>query len=231
MGYTRCGAWPTRWERPGPLGPFGPVQNRRPQQMKEATGSVLQRFLAEDGGSAAGLAWLRGAWERCAVASARRLEKRQMARGRAEWRALGSYCGKKREWASPSDWQWEEKTHAAAAACTAHGGWEAGCTHRSGSWCSQDASLVVGVITIGTTPRRMRARPATDRCFRQRLRLTSGPRHFFIYLDFWMPTLWYSNWWSSWCPNFAKVFIGIAGKTRNNFPFWHYFKFPKDRKL
>jgi hypothetical protein len=29
--------------------------------MKEATSSVLQRFFAVDGGSAVGLAWLRGA--------------------------------------------------------------------------------------------------------------------------------------------------------------------------
>jgi hypothetical protein len=34
---------------------------RRPRQMKEAASSVLQRFLAVDGGLAAGLAWLRGA--------------------------------------------------------------------------------------------------------------------------------------------------------------------------
>jgi hypothetical protein len=53
--------------------------------MKEMTSSVLQRFHAEDSGSVAGLAWLRGARERCAVASARRLEQRHMVRGKAEW--------------------------------------------------------------------------------------------------------------------------------------------------
>jgi hypothetical protein len=45
--------------------------------MKEAASSVLRQFLAEDSGSAAGLAWLRGTRERCAVASARCLEQRR----------------------------------------------------------------------------------------------------------------------------------------------------------
>jgi hypothetical protein len=61
--------------------------------MKEAAGSVLQRFLAVDGGSAAGLAWLRGAREWCTVVSASRLGAeehgddgaRWIVRGRAEW--------------------------------------------------------------------------------------------------------------------------------------------------
>jgi hypothetical protein len=43
---------------------------RWPQQTKEAGGSVLQWFLAVDGGSVAGLAWLRGAREQCAVVGA-----------------------------------------------------------------------------------------------------------------------------------------------------------------
>jgi hypothetical protein len=43
---------------------------RRPPQMKEAAGSVLQLFLATDSGSVASLAWLRGARERCAVVNA-----------------------------------------------------------------------------------------------------------------------------------------------------------------
>jgi hypothetical protein len=42
----------------------------QPRQMKEVAGSVLQRFLAADGGSAAGLAWLRGAREWCTMVSA-----------------------------------------------------------------------------------------------------------------------------------------------------------------
>jgi hypothetical protein len=42
----------------------------RPQKMKEAASSVLQRFFAVDGGSGAGLAWLRGARERCTVVNA-----------------------------------------------------------------------------------------------------------------------------------------------------------------
>jgi hypothetical protein len=43
---------------------------RQPRKMKEAASSVLQRFLAVDSGSAAGLVWLRGAQKRCAVVSA-----------------------------------------------------------------------------------------------------------------------------------------------------------------
>jgi hypothetical protein len=43
------------------------LTGRQPRQVKEAASSVLRRFLAADGGSAAGLAWLRGARERCTV--------------------------------------------------------------------------------------------------------------------------------------------------------------------
>jgi hypothetical protein len=43
---------------------------RRPRQLKEAADSVLQRFFVVDGGSAAGLAWLRGAREWCVVVNA-----------------------------------------------------------------------------------------------------------------------------------------------------------------
>jgi hypothetical protein len=28
MGYTRCGAWPSRWKWPGPIGPLAPRWNR-----------------------------------------------------------------------------------------------------------------------------------------------------------------------------------------------------------
>jgi hypothetical protein len=48
----------------------------RPQQMKEAAGSVLQWFLAVDGGSVVGLAWLKGAR---VVHGGHRLEQRGMA--------------------------------------------------------------------------------------------------------------------------------------------------------
>jgi hypothetical protein len=58
---------------------------RWPQQTKEEAGSALQRFLVEDTGSAASLAWLRGTRERCVVVRAWRLEQRRMARGRAKW--------------------------------------------------------------------------------------------------------------------------------------------------
>jgi hypothetical protein len=47
--------------------------------------------------------------------------------------ALSSYCGKRRERASPSDQQREEKTHGAATACATRGGQEAGGVRRSGS--------------------------------------------------------------------------------------------------
>jgi hypothetical protein len=42
---------------------------RRPRQLKEAAGLLLRWFLMVDGGSAAGLAWHRGAREQCAVVS------------------------------------------------------------------------------------------------------------------------------------------------------------------
>jgi hypothetical protein len=58
---------------------------RWPQQTKEVAGSVLRRFLAEDSGSAASLAWLRGAQERSKVTSAQRLEQRR--RREVEWSA------------------------------------------------------------------------------------------------------------------------------------------------
>jgi hypothetical protein len=47
-----------------------PSMGRQPQQLKEVAGSVLQRFLAVDGGSATGSVWLRGAREWCTVVSA-----------------------------------------------------------------------------------------------------------------------------------------------------------------
>jgi hypothetical protein len=64
---------------------------RQPQQMKEVAGSVLQQFLAVDGGSAAGLAWLRGTQERCAVVSPLALgaeERSERQNGAASTRRL-----------------------------------------------------------------------------------------------------------------------------------------------
>jgi hypothetical protein len=43
---------------------------RWPRQPKEAASSVLRWFLAADGGSGAGFAWLRCARERCGVVGA-----------------------------------------------------------------------------------------------------------------------------------------------------------------
>jgi hypothetical protein len=87
---------------------------RWPQQMKEEAGSALQRFLVEDTGSAASLAWLRGTREQCVVASAWR-EAEQSGR------ALGGCCRKWRERASLSNRQHEEMTHGAVATCVACG--------------------------------------------------------------------------------------------------------------
>jgi hypothetical protein len=64
-----------RWRKPARGSWSGGELGRRSLwQTKEVASSVLQRFLTEDSGSTAGLAWLRGARERCVVASARRLE-------------------------------------------------------------------------------------------------------------------------------------------------------------
>jgi hypothetical protein len=52
--------------------------------MKEATGSVLQRFFAVDGGSAVSLAWLRGAREWCAVVNASAIGKDERGNEGAE---------------------------------------------------------------------------------------------------------------------------------------------------
>jgi hypothetical protein len=60
------------------------LTGRRPQQMKEATSSVLQRFFAVDGGSAVGLAWLRGAREWCAVVNALAIGKEERSNEGAE---------------------------------------------------------------------------------------------------------------------------------------------------
>jgi hypothetical protein len=57
---------------------------RQPQQMKEATSSVLQRFFAVDGGSVVGLAWLRGAREWCAVVNASAIGKDERSNEGAE---------------------------------------------------------------------------------------------------------------------------------------------------
>jgi hypothetical protein len=66
---------------------------------------VLRRFLTVDGGSAAGLAWLRGTRERCGVVGASALgveecgdERARMdSESRAELAAFGGYHGKRRD--------------------------------------------------------------------------------------------------------------------------------------
>jgi hypothetical protein len=87
-------------------------------------------------------------------------------RGRAEWRALDDRCGKRRERASLSDRQREEKMHGAAAACVARG-----------------ADVVAGQQhrreVVAAAKQLSRVRNASVRApFKRRQRLTSGPRHF-----------------------------------------------------
>jgi hypothetical protein len=125
---------------------------------------VLRRLLAADGGSAAGLAWFRGARERCGVVGALALgavergDERAEADGesRAEWAAFGSYHRKRRdafshgrqhrrEVAAAATQQARGTAHRVAAACMACGGREAGGARRSGSWRGQDAALAVGL--------------------------------------------------------------------------------------
>jgi hypothetical protein len=79
--------------------------------------------------------------------------------------------------------------HGAAAACVARGGQEAGGVRRSGSWHGHDAALAVSVGAVRMMPRRVRARTTTGSCFKRRLRLTSGPRHFLFNKTFKHPHL------------------------------------------
>jgi hypothetical protein len=91
---------------------------------------VLRRFLAADGGLAAGLAWLRGAREWCAVvnASALRAEERGDEgaeaddESRMEWVGVRWPSREEERTTSLSDRQRNEVTHGAAAACIAYGG-------------------------------------------------------------------------------------------------------------
>jgi hypothetical protein len=76
-----------------------------PQQPKEAAGSVLRRLLAVDGGSAAGMAWHRGARERCGVVGASALGAEECgeqgaekhSESRVEWTAFYGCHGKRRD--------------------------------------------------------------------------------------------------------------------------------------
>jgi hypothetical protein len=89
-GGCRCGdGGARRWSEVRSTG-------RQPRQPKEAAGSVLRRFLAADGGSAASLAWLGGTRERCGVVGASALggeecgnEGAEMdGESRAEWACI-----------------------------------------------------------------------------------------------------------------------------------------------
>jgi hypothetical protein len=79
------------------------------------------------------------------VHGGQRLEQSEQREAERSGRVLGGCYGERREWASPMDWQWEEKVHGAAVACAVCGGQEAGGAHQSGSWCGQDVALAVGV--------------------------------------------------------------------------------------
>jgi hypothetical protein len=99
----------------------------QPQQPKEAAGLVLLRLLAADGGSAAGLAWRRGARERLGVVGASALEveecgdkgAEECGESRAKWVAFGGCHGKRRD-----DFSQGLTTRRGDA-------WGSGCMHRS----------------------------------------------------------------------------------------------------
>jgi hypothetical protein len=101
---------------------------RRHWQLKEAVDLVLRQFLTVDGGSAAGLAWLRGTRERCGVVGASALgaeecgdERAEMhSESRAELAAFSGYHEKRRDGFShgPTT-RWV--MHGAAAACVVRG--------------------------------------------------------------------------------------------------------------
>jgi hypothetical protein len=77
----------------------------RPWQQKEAAGSVLRRLLAADDGSAASLAWRRGAREWCGVVGASALGAEdcsdegaeECGDSRPERAVFGGYRGKRRD--------------------------------------------------------------------------------------------------------------------------------------
>jgi hypothetical protein len=97
-------------------------------------------------------------------------EQRQgEVRGRAEWRALGSCCGKRRERASLSNRQREEMMHGVAAACVTRGeDVAAGRQHQ--------------YEVVATAEQLLHEWDASAQPpFKRRLRLTSGRRYFFIY--------------------------------------------------
>jgi hypothetical protein len=118
-GGGRCGdGGARRW----------PATGGRPQQPKEAAGSVLRQLLAADGGSSAGLAWRRGTRGRCGVVGSSALgamecgDKGAEERGerRAEW-CRSADIMERGETVSPTDRQRDGVTHGAVAACVARG--------------------------------------------------------------------------------------------------------------
>jgi hypothetical protein len=72
--------------------------------VKEAVGSVLQRFLAADGGSTASLAWLRGARERCMVVSTSALGAEER-----DDEGVEADDESRAEWAGVQQLSWEEE--------------------------------------------------------------------------------------------------------------------------
>jgi hypothetical protein len=150
---------------------------RRPRQMKEAAGSVLQCFLEEDSGSAAGLAWLRGARERCGVVGASALGAEGHddegaeadCESRAEWAGIRRLSREEERTASLSYRQRDEMIYGAVAACVTHGA-----DVVAGRQCRRDVAAAAAQLS--------HARDTSVRApFKRRPRLTSGPRHLFIY--------------------------------------------------
>jgi hypothetical protein len=87
-----------------------------------AAGSVLRRFLVADGGSAAGLGWLRGAREWCGVVGTSTLGAEKHGDERAEQSGQRSTVVAGRgEMGSPMDRQCDGMTHGVVAACIARG--------------------------------------------------------------------------------------------------------------
>jgi hypothetical protein len=134
---------------------------------------------------------------------------------RVEWRRLVAVMGRG-ETTSPTDRQHDGVTHETAAACVARGADVA---------AGRQRQRVVATVAVQLSCTRDSNVQAP---LKQRLRLTSGPWQFFYLIRF-------SNTYNLIFENviflmskFCKFFIGIAGCTRNDFPFRLNFKFPKN---
>jgi hypothetical protein len=139
----------------------------RPRQPKEAAGSVLRQLLPADGGSAADLAWRRGTRGQCGVVGASALGAMECGKSRAEWHRSVAVTGRG-ETTSPMDRQRNGVTHGAVAACVVRGADLAAGRQRRREVAAAAAQLSCTRDTSIRAP------------LKRRLRLTSGPRWFFI---------------------------------------------------